>query len=507
MQSSTPSADTQRKRTSKIWIGLGLLLGLVLAAGVTLLVALRAVGPWLQQRAVDEARARGIQLEIGRFEWGLDGLTLTDCRVTLVGVDGVGATVQRIDASVLIGLGRTTIEQLDIDTVAAELTGSPAALGLALSDWTRRYPQAYSTRARAKNVSMTWRNSSDQEPWLQLSNAVIEPQEAGGVLHAQSAKLGHADLGSIGAQWTQDDAAVALGLGEANLQAAPVRIQVTYAAARPTLNVQLAPTPLRHLNRAFALTLADRDIVVSGETQLALAKGDAAEPVSGLLKLRLEGYVPPHPVELDGFVFGNTTLFESQLHVSLDRQQIRLDQTRVTAGAFALLGQGMVVRKDDSAELSLELRGNIGCAALAGAAAETRLGAAFGKWARRLANAALQGSVSVTVKISANSSNLEQARVARIIGVGCGLNPLDLSALQDFDLPMLRNLPPLDELLPELPPRAKLPESLLKLPPLPSMLPSGLPDLTPKWLPKQQGAKETPTNKAGGKPPASPASP
>jgi hypothetical protein len=298
-----------------------------------------------------------------------------------------------------------------------------------------------------------------------------------------------------------------LGLGETNLKAAPVRIQVAYAAEQPTLDVQLAPTPLRHLNRAFSLTLADRDIVVSGQTHLALTKGAAPEPVSGLLKLRLEGYVPPHPVELDGFVFGNETLFESQLYVSLDRQQVRLHQTRVTAGAFALRGQGLVSRKEDAAELSLELRGELGCAALAGAAAETRLGTTFGKWARLLANAALQGSVSVTVKISANSHNLEQARVARIIGVGCGLKPLNLPGLEDFDLPMLRDLPPLADLMSQLPSKAKTLDSLPKLPPLPSALPSGLPDLTPKWLPKGHRRDQAAPGGSREKPAASAAPP
>jgi len=105
-----------------------------------------------------------------------------------------------------------------------------------------------------------------------------------------------------------------------------------------------------------------------------------------------------------------------------------------------------------------------------GAAAETRLGMAIGQWVRRAAEAALQGSVGVTVKLSADSRNIEDAKMARIIGIGCGLKPLKLPGFEDIQLPALGTLPPLNKILPPLP--AKLPSILpAKLPSIPTSLP------------------------------------
>ena len=97
----THPGDTQKHpRQRGLWIGLGLLSVLLLFSAGALLVGLHIVGSWLGRYAVREARSRGVELRIGGLDWGIDGLTLTRSQVSLVGVEQVAATVERIEASV-----------------------------------------------------------------------------------------------------------------------------------------------------------------------------------------------------------------------------------------------------------------------------------------------------------------------------------------------------------------------------------------------------------------------
>jgi hypothetical protein len=176
------------------------------------------------------------------------------------------------------------------------------------------------------------------------------------------------------------------------------------------------------------------DVVVSSEVELTLPANvlDGGE-VNGTLKSALKGFVPPHPPELDGFVFGDVTTFETKLHVDAPRETVTLTQSKVKAGRFELAGGGSVVRHGLDATLDLDLKGVLPCDALAGAAVESRLGQllgrASGKQGKRTALAVVRGEVSVNVGIQASTKDLANAKLSQKIGVGCGLRPLSLSEL------------------------------------------------------------------------------
>ncbi|MBN1606896.1 MAG: hypothetical protein JW940_09705 [Polyangiaceae bacterium] len=452
---------------------------LAIGALAAALYVLNNLGAWIERFAVDEARRRGVELQIGTLSWDLGGLSLAKSSVTLIGVPGVEASLERIDASVLLGLGQMNVQRLEMSGVDVEMVGSAPALGLALSVWAKQYARAFDLRATAEDVTLTWRTAQNEPPWLEIAGGSVDSARGSGTLRATQARLGIAQIGVIGAAWTKDSTNITAGLGEPSLVAARVRVRIEHATEPFSVDLVLAPTKLAELEKACGLKLPDKDIAVSGQTHLERPKTLGSDDVTGWMKVRLDGFVPPHPPELDGFVFGKTTSFESSLQVDKDQKQVRLADTRVKAGAFELRGKGLVVREPDHARLELELNGNLPCAALAGAAAETRLGMAVGQWLRRAAEAALQGYVGVTVKISADSRNIEGAKMARIIGFGCGLKPLKLPGFEDIELPSLGTLPPLSKILPKLP--AKLPSiGPADLPALPTSLPK---------LPEGWGAK------------------
>src|SRR5690606_24932783 len=105
-------------------------------------------------------------------------------------------------------------------------------------------------------------------------------------------------------------------------------------------------------------------------------------------------------------------------------------------------------RHPDHAKIDLDLRGNLPCDSLAGAAAESELGKVLGKTLGKMAGQAAKkvigGSVAVRVRIDADTRDLPGAKVTPSIGIGCGLKQLKI----DIELP---KLPPLPSGIPALP--------------------------------------------------------
>jgi hypothetical protein len=176
-------------------------------------------------------------------------------------------------------------------------------------------------------------------------------------------------------------------------------------------------------------------VIASGQVQLAFpSTALQGGTITGKLSASLKGFIPPHPPELDGFVFGDTTTFDTGISiVGVERELVSLAPARVKAGKFELSGLGSVRRVGLDANVDMDLSGDLPCDALAGAAAESRLGQllgrASGKQGKRTAEALVVGTVAVKVGIKASSKDLLHAKLTQQIGVGCGLRPLTLTEL------------------------------------------------------------------------------
>jgi hypothetical protein len=288
--------------------------------------------------------------------------------------------------------------------------------------------------------------------------------QSGASYTAPSATMSGVDLGAIAASWTVADTTVTMSFGALDPKAAPVHANIHYAATPPTATVTLAPTALSKLAGPMGIPLLAPGVTASGRADLTFARGIDAGPITGTVDSRLDGWVPPHPVELDGFLFGNTTTFTSKLDITADRSSIQLTNSRVRAGGFELGGGGRIDRQSSYALVSMNLAGNLACAAIAESAAAAHVGTFLAEIVGRASRKIVDGSVSVRVKITADSRHLDAARVDPTIGVGCGLAPahsLDpkvvqrvKGSLQDFSnslpaLPALPDLGALPDLLPK----------------------------------------------------------
>ncbi len=446
------------KSQAKIAAVVVLLLGAVAVVAVIalVLVGLSMVGPLIERRVVEEARERGIALEVGELDWGIGWITIRNSRFQLIGVSGIRGEVKSAE------LGLEGFEPVSIDATGIDVraVGSAASLLLQLSEWTKNYPEAYELRVVARELGVRWTPIPGGKEWLTVDGGTIIPTQEGGRLGAESAHVAGIDLGKIGAAWTKSETVVGLGFGIGSASQAPVRVVVKPALARPSADITLMPVDLNQLAGPLGVALPIEGVTASGVAHLEFPPPGEQGEVTGNLQAQLDGYIPPHPAELDGFMFGKTTKFESKLALSEDRKTVTLTDSKVTAGAFALRGRGTITRADPHARIQLGLQGALACTALANAAAKSHLGRTIGSLVGEVAKRALKGSVSVFVKIDADTRDLAAAKLVRTIGVGCGLKPIDPRALEAVkDLIDLLDLPALPDGLPALPSAFPLPSS------------------------------------------------
>lgn len=463
----------------KRWRAL-VLLGAALALVAVLLgaVALVLVPRYITREAIRRAREHGIELELGTLDYGWEWASISNAKARLVGVNGV---LLRID-QLVVDLDGMNVTRLDFAGLGVEADGSLPALLLDVGAWTKRFPSAYALPLSASKVSVAWRPEAGQAPWLEIADATVATSPAGTVVVAEHTKVAGIDIGRSGTNWTANASSVALGLGESELEKAPLRLDADLSVPKPRVTVTLAPIALDRLAGPFAVALPIQGVTASSTLALEFASREAALPESGNVKMTLDGWIPPHPPELDGFVFGRTTTVESKLAFAPDGKTLTLSETSVTAGRFVLKGGGTLVREPGELKVALALDGALPCDALAAAAAESRLGRLLGRLSGqkggKLAKQVVGGTVGVRVTVEGTTKDLAGAKVNRTIGIGCGLRPLTLEDLRALGDTLLAA--DLAKLSSELERMTGLPKGSLPVPP---PLPSGLPALPPPRFP------------------------
>ncbi|HEU5076203.1 MAG TPA: hypothetical protein VFU02_18550 [Polyangiaceae bacterium] len=455
--------------------------GLFVLLGVgAVLVAVFVIRPMLRERVVAEAQKRGIELGFDEVEVSWSHLSVSAARFRLIGVKGVAGTVKRIDITTSsfepTGIA---LEELHLDVL-----GSVPSLLLETTEWTKNYPSAFTLPLSARPVSVRWRTTEADQPWLSLAGGKVGRTAQGGNFSVPSANVAGVTLGPVGTRWTKEASVVRLGLGDKDAKNTPLTINVDFAKDQPTAVIRLEPTRTERLAQPLGVELPVKGVSVSSDVKLTFPNRLGTGPVTGNMKVTLDGYVPPHPPELDGFVFGKATLFESDFKVSEDRQTVTLDPSSVKAGAFQLKGKGVVQRHPDHAQAAFEFRGFLACTALAGAALETHLGQILSKLPKVVARQTLQGSVGVTIRINADTRDLENAKVLKLIGIGCGLRPLRVPTQEELAA-FARELPGFVGALPSLADQLPLPKGL-PAPPPSALFPPNLP------LPTIEFKKATP---------------
>lgn len=436
------------RRALRPWIiVVATLVPLVLAGGALAFVKF-FLPSLVDERIKAEARARGVEMVWSDMTFWLTSASFEGVRFRLVGVPQIEATAKTIDVS----LSSWEPKAIQAEGVKVTAAGSAADLALALTAWTAAHPQAFKIPVAAEDVDVVYQASPSDNPWLTVTGGALADGANGTSFSAQKAVFAGVDVGAVSAAWTSEAASVTMGFGAKDPGQAPVKLTVNHAARPPTATAVLLPTELAKLSGPLAVPLPAPGVVVGGQVDLRFERDLGSGPISGHLDSKLVGWIPPHPVELDGFLFGNTTTFSSDLVIDATRRVVDLMNSRVKAGAFELTGGGRIERDAVHASISMNLSGNLSCAAIAQSAAAAHIGSFLSDLVGSAARKVVEGSVGVRVKIAADSRNLDAATVSPTIGIGCGLQPL-----RGVDTEKLKQLP------------AKLQDLAKKLPPLPAL--------------------------------------
>lgn len=400
---------TRKKR----WLLIGL--AFVLPLFVLVVGAWLGADPLARHLVAQAGRSHGVEIQAEHVDIGWGWVRLRKASFELEGVSGARATVDRATVD-LDGLSPTRAEMRGLSVT---VTGSAAGFVVDLGGWAKRNPDAVTFPVVAEGVRVVWREAAERDPWLLVNEGFIAPRKGGARLTAERASVLGAPVGPVGAVWTADGASVTFGFGNPDPAAALARMDVDPNKA--TAQLTLRPIKLADLSQPLGVDLPiPDDVILEGTAELALPSSPSAE-VSGELHAKLRGYVPPHPKELDGIVFGDVTKLETRFRLASDRRSMQLEDSRVEAGAFVLAGKGTIERVEDHATIEMRMAGNIPCTALAKSAAVSRLGDALGGLLGDAAKRALAGSVRVGVIVHADSRRLEAARVEHEVGIGCRL--------------------------------------------------------------------------------------
>ncbi len=403
-------------------------LGAVLA--LLAVAALIAFDPLVRWYTVREAARHGIVLSLGRVRPGWDAVVIEHFRFALAGVDGVEAAVARMQ----VDLDGTRPLRVDLEGVRLAADGSASALVLALTSWAKEHPELLSLPASARDVGVVWRPDG-RSAWLTIEGADIAPSSDGGRFEARRVAVVGLEVGVVGASWRGDDARIDVGLGRPDLSAAPLRIELSHALDIPEARIVLSPQPLRALAGPLAIALPIDGVGVSAEAALRWQAPGIDAPIAGQLSATLSGYRPPVPVEVQGLVFGDSTVLDTALEIDAARENVVLRDTKVTHGGVVLEGSGHIRRHPSHAVATLSLAGALPCSVIAEAAVRARIPGIAGNVAGSIAGYTIAGSVGVKLAIEADTRDLAAAKMDRTIGIGCGLRPGLIPPLPKIDLP------------------------------------------------------------------------
>lgn len=408
---SEPAAPPPPKRRRR-WpfVVAALVLSLALALGYFFPAILAYV-------AREQALARGVLLDFDTIALTDKGAHFERATLRFVGIRGLAWTAQNLDVHVA-GFDPEALRATDVEVVAE---GSLTDLSVDVASWAGRFPRNLGLPFAAERVTARWSSAAGQAPWLVLEGGSLAARGQTTALRASSLTISGVPLGGASAVWTGSDARAEIGVGSDELAKAPLHLELGGEPGKRTAELRVAVLRTSELLAAFGIELPPTKATIEGKAHLVLPAELETGIVTGSFVFDLNGFVPPHPKELAGIVYGDHTRVSSRFEMSGDHRTVKLSELLVEAGGLKAKGGGTLERPGDYALGSLELKGSIPCAQLSRSVGSNAGLGELGKLLGDLASQAVSGSVTFTVKAKADTRDVRALQLTPSFGVGCGL--------------------------------------------------------------------------------------
>ncbi len=409
------------------------------------------------------AERQGLELTLGQVELGLGFVQLYDSKFQLLGVPGAKGTLRRID----IDADWLTPKKVTLFDITLTLTGEPRPLVQGLTEWSQRYGKRTALPAvtvETRGLDVAYQSAQVGPPLVELRGLALTPEGTGTNVTVAQLRAYEFSIAQFRAHLVQRPTGLSLALATAGLPTSTWELTQSLAGTelRATVPVQRL-LPLLPLRYAMVVAWLGSSPELGG--QLRAFVPSSAGNIAGELNVEVHGFQPPLPAELRGFPLSDQSTLKLTFEAPQSLDWATLHRLEVNDAPLKFLGNGRITRHDRDFVVEAQLKTALECRELAMAMAKPQLGVELGPWATRAASSAVTGQVGVTVQVSFDSRNPADAKLARQLGIGCGLRPLTLDQMLGLGLPPLvdpRTIPAVRRMLD---PKQPLPS--FSLPPLP----------------------------------------
>lgn len=405
-------APPPRARRQWPWILLGVVLVFVVAGAIGAVLLVRYLPSAAGERAVASAKERG-------FDLGFDSIDVTGvlpwekgpAQIALKGVRAENVAAPGVQ----VRMDEVRVTFAGLDPASVEVTGpsvdAPTLPALFAFEDALKGGPSRPLPITATNVRLRVGRIADRLPVAVVGEAARVTAKDGVVEIEGLAVKPDIPLVTLGVPTisvTVEREEDRLWLRFADLRSA--RVGVNRGATRGYLELErLDPAKLP---KWLPIGLPGKS--VTGKLDIGLTGDDAQ---TGNFEATLTGYVPPHPRELQGIIFGNMTKVSGQF--ALDGATVDLEEVSVKAGTLELKGKGSLGL---DGIVKLDLKGVVPCNQLAVSAIAAHLGPTASLVAGQLARGRLSGNVETRVTVEADVRQIDKAKVAPSAFVRCSIS-------------------------------------------------------------------------------------
>jgi hypothetical protein len=284
----------------------------------------------------------------------------------------------------------------------------------ALSAWSRAHEDAMRVPA-ASDVRVTW------APWMSASGRGTSVGDGSGSFEGEASFEG-TKLGLATVRWARE-APVLVGVGKGDPASAPLRAALEIDKKPMTATITLAPLAVDVAAAALGLAAPPtlRGARAEGTAKVWLGTPETKGMPQGEATLEVTGWVPPHPKELDGIVFGKKTKLGTSFEILPDLTEVRVTKATLEAGAFKLSGRGTVNRQKDHASIRMDMSGAIPCSEAGVSVVKNHVPGLLGDLIGSAARMGLGGTVKIAVRVTADTRKLDDAKVDQSVVLACTL--------------------------------------------------------------------------------------